>query len=103
VALIAGIAAKEVVVSSMSVLFGISNITSAAGMAELHGVLGSMGFTAVNAYSFMLFALLYVPCIATIATKKKEAGRKYAFLNALLQVCTALIVSTLFYFVATYV
>ena len=103
VALIAGIAAKEVVVSSMSVLFGISNITSAAGMAELHGVLGSMGFTAVNAYSFMLFALLYVPCIATIATIKKEAGRKYAFLNALLQVCTAWIVSTLFYFVATYV
>ena len=103
VALIAGIAAKEVVVSSMSVLFGISNITSGAGMAELSGALGAMGFTAVNAYSFMLFALLYIPCIATIATIKKEAGRRYAWLNALLQVCTAWLVSTAFYTIFSHI
>ncbi len=39
VALISGISAKEVVVSSMSVLYGIGNINSAAGMAELSGIL----------------------------------------------------------------
>ena len=43
VALISGISAKEVVVSSMSVLYGIGNINSAAGMAELSGILGGTG------------------------------------------------------------
>lgn len=66
VALISGISAKEVVVSSMSVLYGITNINSAAGMAELFGILGGTGFTAVNAYALMVFCLLYTPCIATI-------------------------------------
>ena len=72
VALISGISAKEVVVSSMSVLYGITNINSAAGMAELFGILGGTGFTAVNAYALMVFCLLYTPCIATIATIKRE-------------------------------
>lgn len=72
VALISGISAKEVVVSSMSVLYGIGNINSAAGMAELLGILGGTGFTSVNAYALMVFCLLYTPCIATIATIKRE-------------------------------
>ena len=44
VALIAGISAKEVVVSSCSVLFGISNITAPSGMSMLASALGSAGF-----------------------------------------------------------
>ena len=44
VALIAGLSAKEVVVSSMAVLFGISNINSAAGMTRMATVLGQYGF-----------------------------------------------------------
>lgn len=74
VALIAGISAKEVVVSSCSVLFGISNITSAEGMAALGSVLGTAGFTSLNAYCLMVFALLYTPCIAALATIKRESG-----------------------------
>lgn len=72
VALISGISAKEVVVSSFSVLYGISNINSAAGMAELTGVLSASGFGPANAYALMIFCLLYTPCIATIATIKRE-------------------------------
>lgn len=72
VALISGISAKEVVVSSFSVLYGIGNINSAAGMTELTGVLAASGFGSVNAYALMIFCLLYTPCIATIATIKKE-------------------------------
>ena len=41
-------------------------------MAELSGILGGTGFTAVNAYALMVFCLLYTPCIATIATIKRE-------------------------------
>ena len=72
VALISGLSAKEVVVSSFSVLFGISNINSAAGMAELWGALGVGGFTAASAYALMIFCLLYSPCMAAVATIKKE-------------------------------
>ena len=56
----------------MYVFYGIGNINSAAGMAELSGILGGTGFTAVNAYALMVFCLLYTPCIATIATIKRE-------------------------------
>ena len=74
VALISGISAKEVVVSSFSVLYGISNINSAAGMAELTEILMAGGFGSLNAYALMIFCLLYTPCIATIATIKRETG-----------------------------
>lgn len=72
VALISGISAKEVVVSSFSVLYGIANINSEAGMSQLLGVLGGVGFGGVNAYALMIFCLLYTPCMATIATIKRE-------------------------------
>ena len=72
VALIAGIAAKEVVVSSCSVLFGIQNITTAKGMESMVATLGALGFGAANAYALMTFCLLYIPCTATIATIQRE-------------------------------
>ena len=74
VALISGIAAKEVVVSSCSVLFGIANINSAAGMSAMSAALGSMGFGSLNAFVLMVFCLLYIPCAATLATIKKETN-----------------------------
>lgn len=72
VALISGISAKEVVVSSFSVLYGIGNINSAGGMAQLGTALSASGFGPVNAYALMIFCLLYTPCAATIATIKRE-------------------------------
>ena len=102
VALISGIAAKEVVVSSLSVLYGIGNILSAEGMASLATALCATGFTAINAYSMMLFCLLYVPCIATVATIKRETNSlKYTWLSIGLHIATAWLVSTLFYQVAS--
>lgn len=98
VALISGVAAKEVVVSSMGVLFGVSNVASATGMAGLSTILEGMGFTPVNAYAMMLFCLLYIPCVATIATIRKEtASRKWMLVSILLQLGTAWGVSTVFY------
>ncbi|MEG1291853.1 MAG: ferrous iron transport protein B [Lachnospiraceae bacterium] len=72
VALISGISAKEVVVSSFCVLFGIGNVNSSAGMMELTNQLAAVGFGPLNAYCMMIFCLLYVPCAATIGTIKKE-------------------------------
>ena len=72
VALISGISAKEVVVSSFCVLFGISNVNSSVGMMSLTGQLAEVGFGPLNAYCMMIFCLLYVPCAATIGIIKKE-------------------------------
>ncbi len=76
VALLSGISAKEVVVSSFAVLFGVSNANSAAGMETIVANVQAAypGFGPLNAYCFMLFCLLYVPCVATVATVKKESG-----------------------------
>lgn len=74
VALISGLSAKEVVVSSFSVLFGINNINSDAGMASLSHTLAMSGFGPVNAYALMIFCLLYSPCVAAVATIKRETG-----------------------------
>lgn len=94
VALIAGISAKEVVVSSFAVLFGVPNINSASGMQSLVGLLGGVGFSALNAYSMMVFCLLYIPCAATLATIKKETNStKWTLFAALFQVCVAWVVS----------
>ncbi len=74
VALLSGLAAKEVVVASCGVLFGISNMNSDEGIAEMVPLLAAMGFGAVNAYALMTFCLLYTPCTATLATIKRESG-----------------------------
>lgn len=98
VALIAGIAAKEVVVSSCSVLFGIQNITSSQGMASMVSALGAVGFGAANAYALMVFCLLYVPCTATIATIRREIGNwKSTFFIVLYQLATAWFMSFIVY------
>ena len=73
VALISGVAAKELVVSSCSVLFGM-NINSDIGVENFHYVLEGMGFGRVNAYALMVFCLLYIPCMAAIATIRKETN-----------------------------
>lgn len=98
VALLSGLAAKEVVVSSMGVLFGIDNILSSDGVLVLAEALGKMGFTTVNAYSMMLFCLLYVPCLATVASIKRESGSlKYTWLSIVIHLLSAWSVSSLFF------
>ena len=72
VALISGLSAKEVVISSFSVLYGVNNVNSVQGIAVLSASLGTVGFGALNAYSLMVFCLLYTPCVATLATIKRE-------------------------------
>ncbi len=75
VALISGISAKEVVVSSITVLFQTTNLAINSGNQSLQQSILAVapGFGASNAYAFMVFSLLYTPCIATIATIKKES------------------------------
>lgn len=101
-ALISGLAAKEVVVSSLGVLFGIGNIASVDGKSALMDTLSSYNFTAVNAYALMIFVLLYTPCVATIATMKREMkSTKWTIFAVLFQVFIAWAVATVFFQIAS--
>ena len=98
VALISGIAAKEVVVSSCGVLFGIGNLNSQAGMDDMVSLLAAVGFGSVNAYALMTFCLLYTPCTATLATIKRESGSwKWTGQAMVFQLIVAWLVSFIVY------
>lgn len=94
VALISGIAAKEVVVSSCGILFGVANVSTAAGMNTMVATLASIGFGVKNAISLMVFVLLYIPCTAAIATINRELqSRKLTFLFMCFELAVAWIMS----------
>ena len=77
VALITGLVAKEVVVSTMGVLYGIGDGESDA----LKAALKKSGMTPLSALSMMVFVLLYVPCLATIFTIWRETSAGWAWFN----------------------
>ena len=70
VALISGFMAKEIVVGTFGVLYGVEG-EAAIGQA----LAGAM--TPVSAFAFMAFVLIYVPCLATIGVIRAEAGGKW--------------------------
>lgn len=75
VALLTGVTAKEMIISTMSVLL--------SGQDGSFTVAISQVFTPVSAYSFVVFILLASPCMAAIATMKKELGNWRDFIFAL--------------------
>ena len=78
VAAIAGIPAKEIVVSTLGVLYTgeeeADDSKLSSRLTELNPATGQPDFTAASALSFMVFVLLYCPCIATITAIVKETG-----------------------------
>lgn len=97
VALISGISAKEIVVSSFAVLFGVANANSTDGMAAILANVHAQNpaFGPLNAYCLMLFCLLYVPCVAAIATMYKESGSlKYTLKVLAFEILVAWILTT---------
>ena len=79
-ALISGFSAKEAVVSTLAVLLGTS-------MAELSNALGSV-FTPLSASSFLVFTLLYTPCVAAVATIRRELGSVVKTIGIVLMQCS---------------
>ena len=89
-ALISGFSAKEAVVSTLSVLTGTS-------MTNLSSTLGSI-FTPLTAASFLVFTLLYTPCIAAVATIKREMNSLWKTIGIVCMQCgVAWLVACLFY------
>jgi ferrous iron transport protein B len=70
VSLLAGFVAKEIVVSTLGVLHAVDE----EGSEALRQALVDSGMTPLSAFSMMIFVLLYIPCIATVATIRKETN-----------------------------
>ncbi|MCM1138552.1 MAG: ferrous iron transport protein B [Muribaculum sp.] len=105
VAALAGVPAKEIVVSTLGVLYtGDEEISDQALSSRLtapNPATGRPDFTAAAALSFMIFVLLYCPCIATITAIVKETGNpRYGLFSILYNTAVAWIFAFIVYQVA---
>ncbi len=91
VALLTGLVAKEMVVSSLSMFYGFS-LTAASGEVAA----AMTGFTPLSAFAMLVFILLYVPCVAAVSTLFKEMqSRKWAWFSIAWQVGCAYVMALL--------
>ncbi len=102
VSIVTGIGAKEIVASTMGVLYnddddkGVDD--SEADNARLSTIIANSGLTPLSALAFMVFVLLYFPCLPTcIAIKNESTQWKWACFTALYTTALAWIASTLVY------
>ena len=91
-ALITGFMAKEAVVSTFAVLLSTQT-------ESISSQLGTI-FDPISAFAFLLFTLLYTPCVAAIAAVKRELGTKSMFVVVLLQTSLAYAIALIFYRIA---
>lgn len=73
VALLSGAAAKEIVVSTLGVLYSVEDADNNTASLS-HHLLTSSGYSQASALAMMIFVLLYFPCVATVVAIAKEAG-----------------------------
>ncbi|MGM9935613.1 ferrous iron transport protein B [uncultured Clostridium sp.] len=78
VSLLSGLLAKESVLASMEIIFA----------GDLSAVL-PMHFSTLSAYTFLVFVLLYTPCISVLGTMKKEYGGKFTLMSVVFQLVVA--------------
>jgi ferrous iron transport protein B len=104
VALLSGVAAKEIVVSTMGVLYqanpeaSLPTDTLGEKLQQQTYADGSKVFTTASALSFLVFILLYFPCVAVVAAVKNEAGHwKWAVLTVVYTTGLAWVMSFLVY------
>jgi ferrous iron transport protein B len=98
VSLLTGLIAKEAVVSTMGILYGLeSSVAESGGLVPII----RQAFTPASALAFMTFTLLYVPCVSTLATTRREMNsRKWTAFAVAWQLSMAYIVSFIVYNVA---
>ena len=91
VALLSGLVAKEAIVSTLQVLYSVGSASELTGAIAAH-------FTPLSAYAFLVFILLYVPCVAALAAAKRELhSTKYFVMTICIQLGVAYGVTLLVY------
>lgn len=102
VCILTGLPAKEAIVSTMAILYHepteVSENYEDAEISALSDTLRERQvFTPATAFGFMMFVLLYFPCIATIATLRREIGRGWAAFSVVNSIVLAWLVAFLVY------
>ncbi|PID89576.1 MAG: ferrous iron transport protein B [Bacteroidia bacterium] len=95
ISILSGIAAKEIVVSTMGVLYKWGNENSEENLKQK--LLENKALNPLVIFSFILFILIYFPCIAVIAVVKREIGWNWAIFVMFYSTALAWLVSFLFY------
>lgn len=96
IALTAGLAAKEIIVSTMNTIYSVEDTGEGGKLSESFKEV--TGYSTATALSLMIFVLLYAPCVAAIAVFHKESGRwKYTVLMFSYTMAVAWIVSFIVY------
>ncbi|WP_397539341.1 ferrous iron transport protein B [Rummeliibacillus pycnus] len=89
--LLTGFLAKEVVVSSMNIIYHAPNMDSLQALL-------TQAYTPLSAFSFIVFILLYIPCLATVGTIKKETGStKWTYFSIIYALILAYIITLIIY------
>ena len=99
-ALLAGLIAKEVIVSTIAMVNGVNSssenyIQSVSKSLTMPN--SAVCFNPASALSYMVFCLLYSPCIATISVLKKEVGKKWLIVSVFVQFIIAYLISLIVY------
>lgn len=89
--LIAGLVAKEVIVSSIAMFNGIEGEAVGNSVLSLSAVAGFA--SASSLISYLVFCLLYVPCLATVSVLAKEVGKKWTAISIVIEFAVAYFVS----------
>ena len=98
VAILSGVSAKEIVVSTLGVLYSQDATADDASLAQTLRESGD--FTPASALAFLVFVLLYFPCIATIVAVRNEAGRGWALASMVYSTAVAWFVAWIVYHIA---
>ena len=102
-AILSGIMAKETVVATIGILYGVADVSTEAedaldSAAQMMGTDMATAFTTLSALAFMVFSQLYTPCVTALGTIKKEAGGwKWMIFSAVYQFAIAWFVALLVY------
>ena len=102
-AILSGIMAKETVVATIGILYGVADVSTEAedaldSAAQMMGTDMGTAFTTLSALAFMVFSQLYTPCVTALGTIKKEAGGwKWMIFSAVYQFAIAWVISLLVY------
>ncbi len=98
VALIGGFAAKEIVVSTLGTAYSMGEVDADESSSLSERLAGEEGWNPVVAFALIMFTMLYIPCIATIAVIKRETRSwKWAGFAIIYTTGIAIVVSTAVY------
>jgi len=102
ISLTTGFVAKEIVVSTMGVLYHAADEKNAESLSQKLGN-PRYGITPHAALAFMIFVMIYIPCLATVIAIAREIGSRWAFFSVVYQITAAWIVSFIVYQIARFI